>query len=95
MLLVFSKVIELLCNRLVVLVTNNDLLYMYQFVFQKGKSTYMSLLLLVDEMTEALDKGEYIVGIFIHSSKAFDTVNHAILLQIIIYMEFKISPNSV
>ena len=79
---VFSKLIErLMYNRLIMFVTNNDLLYKYQFGFQRGKSTYMALLLLVDKITEALDKGECVVGIFLDFSKTFDTVNHDILLQ--------------
>ena len=79
---VFPKLIErLMYNRLFIFVTNNDLLYKYQFGFQRGKSTYMGLLLLVDKITEALDKGECVVGIFLDFSKTFDTVNHDILLQ--------------
>ena len=79
---VFSKLIErLMYNRLVMFVNNNDFLYRYQFGFQKGKSTYMALLLLVDKIAEALDKVECVVGIFLDFSKAFDTVNHDILLQ--------------
>ena len=83
-LLVFSKLIErLMYNRLIMFVTNDDLLYKYQFGFQRGKSTYMALILLVDKITEALDKGECVVGIFLDSSKAFGTVNlnHDMLLQ--------------
>ena len=79
---VFSKLIErLMYNRLIMFWTNNDLLYKYQFGFQRRKSTYMALLLLVDKITEALDKGECVVGIFLDFSKALDTVNHDILLQ--------------
>ena len=79
---VFSKLIErLMYNRLVMFVNNNDLLYRYQFGFQKDKSTYIALLLLVDKITEALDKRECVVEIFLGFSKASDTVNHDILLQ--------------
>ena len=56
-------------------------MYKYQFGFQKGKSTYMTLILLIDRITEALDKGDCVVGIYLDFSKAFDTVNHEIVLQ--------------
>ena len=41
----------------------------------------MALILLIDRITEALDKGDCVVGIYLDFSKAFDTVNHEILLQ--------------
>jgi hypothetical protein len=36
---------------------------------------------LVDKITQAIDKGEYTIGIFLDLSKAFDTINHKILIQ--------------
>ena len=39
------------------------------------------LISLVDNLTQALEKGEYVVGVFIDFSKAFDTVDHEILLD--------------
>ena len=53
----------------------------YQFGFQKGKSTHMALITLVDRITEPLPNGDYVVGVFLDFSKAFDTVDHAILLD--------------
>jgi hypothetical protein len=35
----------------------------------------------VDKITQAIDKGEYTIGIFLDLSKAFDTINHKILIQ--------------
>ena len=40
----------------------------------------MALFTLVDKITEALDKGDYVIGVFLDFSKAFDTVDHSILL---------------
>ena len=37
-------------------------------------------MLLTDKITEALDCGECLIGVFLHFSKPFDTVDHAILL---------------
>ena len=48
---VFSKVIErLMYNRLIGFINDNDLLYEYQFGLQKGKSTYMALVFLLDKI---------------------------------------------
>ena len=79
---VFSKIYErLMNNRLIQFINDNNLLYNFQFGFQKGKSTHMALIILLDKISEALDKGEYVIGVFLDFSKVFDTVNHSILLK--------------
>ena len=79
---VFSKLLErLVYNRLILHINDNKLLYEYQFGFPKGKSTCLAIMMLVDKITEALDQGESVVGVFLDFSKAFDTVYHNILLQ--------------
>ena len=68
-------------DRLISYMLKHNILFEYQFGFQKGKSTHMALITLVDRITEALDYGDYVVGVFLDFSKAFDTVDHAILLD--------------
>ena len=76
---VFSKIMErLMYDRLISYMPKHNILFEYQFGFQKGKSTPMALITLVDRITEALDNGDYVVGVFLDFSKAFDTVDHAI-----------------
>ena len=41
----------------------------------------MALLGTVDQISEAVDKKYFIIGIFVYLSKACDTVNHKILLD--------------
>ena len=79
---IFSKIMErLMYDRLISYMLKNHILFEYQFGFQKGKSTLMAFITPVDRITEALDNGDYVVGVFLDFSKAFDTVDHAILLD--------------
>ena len=41
----------------------------------------MALMILMDQLITSLENGEYTIGIFLDVSKAFDTVDHVILLK--------------
>ena len=43
--------------------------------------TALALITIIDKITESLEKGHYALGIFQDFSKAFDTVDHIILLN--------------
>ena len=45
------------------------------------KITRHAIITLVERVTKALDTGKYIVGVFLDLKKAFDTVDHSILLK--------------
>ena len=68
-------------NRLLNYLTINKILVENQFGFRQGHPTYMALPKLVNDITEELDKGNCSIGIFIDLSKAFDTVDHKLLLR--------------
>jgi len=78
----FSKIIErLMYNRLINFLNKHDILSPNQYGFRKNLSTSMALLDLVDKLSSSIDNNEITVGIFIDLAKAFDTVNHNILLS--------------
>ena len=52
-----------------------------QFGFSAGHSTEYALLELVDQISNTFNDQNYLLGIFIHFPKGFDTVSHKILIQ--------------
>ena len=78
----FSKILEkLVATRLLSFIDKHNILSQSQYGFRKNHSSYMALMTLFDKVSEAIDKNEYSVGIFIDLSKAFDTLDHNILLN--------------
>ena len=79
---ILSKVFEKIMNSHVIdFLEDNKILFVNQFGFRKSHSSYMARMLLVDKLTKALENGVYIICVFLDFSKAFDTVNHHVLLE--------------
>ena len=60
---------------------NHKILFENQFGFRKAHSTDLAALQLIDSIYEHLDKGKIPFAIFLDLSKAFDTIDHNILLH--------------
>ena len=79
---IFSKIFErVMYKRLLSFINRNNLLYKYQFGFREKHSTNMALIVMIDKILEAINDGNLVIGLFIDFSKAFDTLDHNILLQ--------------
>ena len=59
----------------------NNSLYEKQFGFQSGYSTNNAIIRFVDKNFDSFEQEQFTLGIFINLSKAFDTVDHSILLK--------------
>ena len=68
-------------KQLYVFLEDNNVLFKNQFGFRKKCSTAHSLIEITEKIRESIDSGKYGCGIFIDLKKAFDTVNHEILLR--------------
>ena len=78
---IFDKVLEkLMHKRLYEYLQKANILNDYQFGFRKHHSTSLALIDVVDSIYSHLDLDEIVMGIYVDLHKAFDTVNHDILL---------------
>ena len=78
----FSKILErIMYNRLYSYLIQNNLLFEKQFGFRAGHSTEHALVQLIDQICDSFNNNHYTLGVFIDLSKAFDTVDHDILLK--------------
>ena len=77
-----SKILErVMYNRLLGFLNDYNIFSDNQYGFRKHHSTAYALACLYDKISSAIENKECTVGIFIDLSKAFDTVDHNILIS--------------
>ena len=81
-----SKVFErVMHNQLNTYFTQNKLFYNSQYGFRPMHSTEYAALELIDKITTKMDNNEIPINIYLDLSKAFDTLDHEILLHKLCY----------
>jgi retron-type reverse transcriptase len=78
----FSKVLErLVYNQVFSFIEKQKIIFEYQFGFRKGHSTEHAILETIEYLKTAIDENKVTCAIFLDFSKAFDTIDHKILLD--------------
>jgi len=79
---VFAKLLEkLMFNRLIPFIYENRILTENQNGFRKGRCIETAVQSFIEKIQETLDKGLFSIGIFLDLTKAYDTLNHEVLLE--------------
>ena len=77
-----NKIIEkLVFSRVLSFLDRNNIIYKKQFGFRPKHSTNHALINIVDTISNAIDTGKMAAGVFVDFQKAFDTVDHSILIS--------------
>lgn len=78
----FSKFFEkIMYNHIIEFLNENNILSKYQFGFRQKHSTNHALITIVEKIARALDNKQQVIGVYLDFRKAFDTVDHQILLS--------------
>jgi len=78
---VFSKIYErIIHTRMLKFINDHNCLYKFQFGFRAKHTTSLALTVLIDYISQAFNSNENVIGIFLDLRKAFDTIDHDILL---------------
>ena len=79
---IFNKLLEkLMYKRLLDFLEKKKVLFKKQYGFRENHSTDHAILSIIHNIQLAIDKRDFSCGIFLDFSKAFDTVNHKILIN--------------
>ena len=77
-----NKIMEkLMYKRLITFLNMHNILYDYQFGFRENYSTSLALIEIIENIQKQLEEGKIVAGLYLDLSKAFDTVDHNILLD--------------
>ena len=86
----FNKIFEkLMYRRVFDFLHKNDVIFEHQFGFQRNKSTNQAILDIYSNLIESIEKKKFSCCILLDFAKAFDTVDHQILLRKLEYYDIR------
>ena len=79
---VFSKIMErLIYDKVFDFLVRYEILFDSQYGFRNGHNTSHATLDFLKTIEESFERNEYAIGVFCDLSKAFDTLNHGVLIK--------------
>ena len=79
---VLSKILEkVIYKRTYSFLENQEILFSSQYGFRNGHSTIQAATELITDILNGFESKEYSIGVFLDLSKAFDTIDHTMLLK--------------
>ena len=85
-----SKVFErIMYNRMILFIYSQSILHFYQFGFHSHVGTQNAIATFVNFFANKLDKHEDVSAIFLDVAKAFNSINHDVLLHKLYYYGFR------
>jgi hypothetical protein len=86
----FGKIFEkIIYKQMIKFIDKHKILYLHQYGFRKHFSTCLALIDMIDKIKEAIDKNEYSLGIYLDIKKAFDSLEHSILIEKLEFYGFR------
>ena len=81
LLMTISKVLEkIMYNRMYGFLSHNNIFFDSQYGFQSKRSCEHAIMEMVGHVLQAKNEGKHSMGVFLYLSKAFDTLDHPVLI---------------